>query len=83
MPSVCTGFWRAPEGRFLAGKAEAWLKEAGAMRTWTRIPGRSLSGGQHQAGTGRMGNDPQSPVVNRDCQLHDVDNVYAIDASST
>ena len=68
-------------GRFLAGKAEAWLKEAGAMRTWTRIPGRSLSGGQHQAGTCRMGNDPQSSVANRDCQLHDVDNIYVIDAS--
>ena len=26
--------------RFLAGKAEAWLKEAGAVRTWRRIPRR-------------------------------------------
>jgi choline dehydrogenase-like flavoprotein len=28
-----------------------------------------------------MGNDPKSSVVNRDCQIHDVDNVYVIDAS--
>ncbi len=28
-----------------------------------------------------MGNDPKTSVVNRDCQLHDVDNVYVIDAS--
>jgi choline dehydrogenase-like flavoprotein len=68
-------------GRFIAGKAEDWLKEAGASQTWKRAPGKSLSGGQHQAGTCRMGNDPRSSVVNRNCQLHDVDNVYVIDAS--
>ena len=28
-----------------------------------------------------MGNDPKTSVVNRNCQLHDVDNVYVIDAS--
>ena len=67
--------------RFLADKAAAWLKEAGAVQTWLRLPGNTLSGGQHQAGTCRMGNDPQTSVVNRDCRLHDVDNVYVIDAS--
>ena len=40
-----------------------------------------VSAGQHQAGTCRMGNDPQSSVVNRNCQLHDVDNVFVIDSS--
>ena len=68
-------------GRFIAGKAEAWLKEAGAIQTWKRAPGRSLSGGQHQAGTCRMGTDPRTSVVDSDCRLHDVDNVYVIDAS--
>jgi len=67
--------------RFIAGKGEEWLKEAGAVQTWRRIPANSLSGGQHQAGTCRMGNDPKTSVVNRDCQLHEVDNVYVIDAS--
>ncbi|HEY3378226.1 MAG TPA: GMC family oxidoreductase [Armatimonadota bacterium] len=67
--------------RFLAGKCEDWLKAAGATQTWKRAPGKSLSGGQHQAGTCRMGNDPKTSVVNRDCQLHDVDNLYVIDAS--
>jgi choline dehydrogenase-like flavoprotein len=28
-----------------------------------------------------MGNDPQSSVVNKFCQIHDVDNVFVIDAS--
>ena len=68
-------------GRFIAGKAEAWLKEAGAIQTWKRAPGRSLSGGQHQAGTCRMGTDPKTSVVDSDCRLHDVDNLYVIDAS--
>jgi len=68
-------------GRFIAGKAEAWLKEAGAIQTWKRAPGKSLSGGQHQAGTCRMGTDPKTSVVDKNCKLHDVDNVYVIDAS--
>jgi choline dehydrogenase-like flavoprotein len=67
--------------RYIGGKAEAWLKEAGAVSVWRRNPPPTLSGGQHQAGTCRMGNDPKTSVVNRDCQLHDVDNVYVIDAS--
>jgi choline dehydrogenase-like flavoprotein len=67
-------------GRFIAGKAEAWLKEAGAVQTWKRVPSKSLSGGQHQAGTCRMGSDPKTSVVDKDCRIHDVDNVYVIDA---
>ncbi|MEO8371095.1 MAG: GMC family oxidoreductase [Candidatus Solibacter sp.] len=68
-------------GRYIAGKAEGWLKEAGAVQTWKRAPAKTLSGGQHQAGTCRMGNDPKTSVVDRDCRVHDVDNVYVIDAS--
>jgi choline dehydrogenase-like flavoprotein len=67
--------------RFLAGKAEMWLKEAGAIRTWKNIPGPGLSGGQHQAGTCRMGNDPKTSVVDRCCRVHDHDNLYVIDGS--
>ena len=39
-------------------KAALWLKEAGALRTWPLLPGRGVSGGQHQAGTCRMGTIP-------------------------
>jgi len=66
---------------FLSAKAEQWLKEAGAVQTWRQLPGLGLSGGQHQAGTCRMGDDPKASVVNKDCQLHDIDNVLVIDAS--
>ena len=68
-------------GTFAAGKAEEWLKEAGAVRTWKKLPGPGLTGGQHQAGTCRMGDDPKTSVVNRYCQVHDIDNLFVIDGS--
>ncbi|MDR1344794.1 MAG: GMC family oxidoreductase [Tannerellaceae bacterium] len=73
--------------RFLSAKAEEILKEAGAIRTWRNTgdnPPASFygpSGGQHQAGTCRMGNDPASSVVNSWCQVHDVDNLFIADGS--
>jgi choline dehydrogenase-like flavoprotein len=65
-----------------ARRAEAWLREAGAIQT-ARMTGHPdlVEAGQHQAGTCRMGDDPRSSVVNRECRLHDVDNVFVIDGS--
>jgi choline dehydrogenase-like flavoprotein len=68
-------------GRFLAAQAELWLKEAGATQIWQALPGPGLSAGQHQAGTCRMGNDPQTSVVDRHCRVHGHDNLYVIDGS--
>jgi choline dehydrogenase-like flavoprotein len=65
----------------MAEKAEAWLKAAGAIRTWRKLASQGLSAGQHQAGTCRMGADPKSSVVNRNCQVHETDNVYVADSS--
>jgi choline dehydrogenase-like flavoprotein len=63
-------------------RAAAWLREAGAIHTssmnWSPD---TVSAGQHQAGTCRMGSDPRGSVVSKDCQLHDVDNVFVIDGS--
>jgi choline dehydrogenase-like flavoprotein len=67
--------------RLISAKCEAWLKEAGATRTWPKLPGNGVSGGQHQAGTCRMGNDPKTSVVDRNCRIHDIDNVYVVDGS--
>jgi choline dehydrogenase-like flavoprotein len=67
--------------RFLSSKADAWLEEAGARETWPRLPGAGVSGGQHQAGTCRMGNDPATSVVDRHCRVHDVDNLFVVDGS--
>jgi choline dehydrogenase-like flavoprotein len=69
-------------GEAQARRAEAWLKEAGAIHTTVSVNRREIvSAESHQAGTCRMGDDPQSSVVNRCCQLHDVDNVFVIDSS--
>ena len=68
-------------GAFLASKAEAWLREAGAIETWVRPPGRSMGAGAHQAGTCRMGNDPKTSVTNRYGQIHDIDNLFVADGS--
>jgi len=65
--------------KFIAEKAQDWLREAGAIKTWVRLPGSGLSGGQHQAGTCRMGNDPKTSVVNANCQVHGVDNLFVAD----
>ena len=69
-------------GDMQASRAEAWLKEAGAISTsQMTYKTESVSSGQHQAGTCRMGDDPKGSVVNRHCQIHDVDNVFVIDGS--
>jgi len=69
-------------GDLQAKRAETWLKEAGAVNTslmaWHP---EGVSAGQHQAGTCRMGSDPRASVVDRNCKLHDVDNVFVIDGS--
>jgi len=66
---------------FLSGKAESILKEAGASITWQAVGGKGLSGGQHQAGTCRMGNDPQTSVTDKYGRIHDVPNIFVADAS--
>lgn len=66
----------------MADKCAIWMKEAGALAIWPSVPGRAgTSGGQHQAGTCRMGNDPKTSVVNRDCQMHEIDNLFIADGS--
>jgi choline dehydrogenase-like flavoprotein len=68
-------------GNAMSRRAEAWLKEAGAIQTWLKTAGPGLSGGQHQAGTCRMGNDPKTSVVDRHCRIHDVPNAFVVDGS--
>jgi choline dehydrogenase-like flavoprotein len=65
----------------MSDRAAQWLKASGAIRVWPKRAGQGLSGGQHQAGTCRMGKDPKTSVVNAQCQVHDVDNVFVVDAS--
>lgn len=44
----------------------------------TRMP---LSVCSHQCGTMRFGQDPRAAVLDVDCRMHDLDNVFVVDAS--
>jgi choline dehydrogenase-like flavoprotein len=43
-----------------------------------RIP---LAGVAHQNGTLRFGTDPDTSVLDTNCRVHEVDNLYAVDGS--
>ena len=66
---------------FMFERAKDWLREAGATTIWGDPPPAYLSGGQHQAGTCRMGDDPDSSVVDRFCRVHSQDNLFVADGS--
>ena len=65
----------------MSDRAEEILKEAGAVETWQGVGGRGLSGDQHQAGTARMGNDPETSVTDKYGRVHDIDNLFIADGS--
>ncbi|MBA8793919.1 choline dehydrogenase-like flavoprotein [Friedmanniella endophytica] len=69
---------------FLAGRAADWLTAAGAARVFPIAgpAGPGPSGGQHQAGTCRMGADPAASVVDPDGRVWGHDNLYVVDGSS-
>lgn len=89
IPVVALSGGRHPMDRenciFMSSKAVEILQEAGAIQAWPRgVPGKvsySPSGGQHQAGTCRMGNDPKTSVVNAFGQVHEIDNLFVADGS--
>jgi choline dehydrogenase-like flavoprotein len=66
---------------FMYARAGEWLAASGAQRIWGSPPRLKLSGGQHQAGTARMGDDPASSVTDRWSRVHGHDNLYVADGS--
>jgi choline dehydrogenase-like flavoprotein len=68
--------------QFLNDRAIEWLRACGAKEIWSntaRTP--HLSGGQHQAGTCRMGHDPATSVVDPRGRVHGVPNLIVADSS--
>lgn len=65
----------------LAEQAEKWLLAAGAKQTWRTGGWGGLSGGQHQAGTLRMGSDPATSVTDPTGRVHGYDNLWVADGS--
>ena len=74
-----------PENRhsadLLAEKALEWLTVAGARQVWSPPYTLGLTAGQHQAGTCRMGEDPESSVTDPWGRVHGHDNLWIMDAS--
>ena len=66
---------------FMRQKAEQWLRASGATQVWSNPVGLSLSGGQHQAGTCRMGTDPTKSVTDPFGRVHGHENLFVVDAS--
>jgi choline dehydrogenase-like flavoprotein len=66
---------------FMRERGEEWLRASGCESVWSFRPGLVLSGGQHQAGTCRMGNDPQSSVTDKWGRVHNHDNLFVVDGS--
>jgi len=68
--------------KFMASKAELWLKEAGAVVTWKSTgTSRAVGAMSHQAGTCRMGNDPKTSVTDKFGRIHQTPNLFVADAS--
>jgi choline dehydrogenase-like flavoprotein len=65
----------------LVARAQEWLTEAGAERVWSTPYRMTVSAGQHQAGTCRMGTDPATSVTDPWGRVHGQDNLWVMDAS--
>ncbi|MGQ0740042.1 MAG: GMC family oxidoreductase [Bacteroidota bacterium] len=51
------------------------------QHSWEMTPKDAYSGSGHIMGTCRMGNDPKTSVVDKDCRTHDHKNLFIADAS--
>ena len=65
--------------RFLANKGEQILKNIGAKRVGTGISGKPSP--NLVAGGCRFGDDPKISVLDKNCKVHDCNNLYITDAS--
>jgi choline dehydrogenase-like flavoprotein len=68
-------------GRFLVDRDAEILEAAGAKKIYTVYPERVTGNCSHQHGTTRMGNDPETSVLDKHCRAHEVDNLFVVDGS--
>lgn len=64
--------------RFLADRALELLAEARGEDRWADVP-ENTSGDAHQHGTCRAGDDPRAAVLDRDCAVHGIPNLFVAD----
>jgi choline dehydrogenase-like flavoprotein len=68
--------------RLLGRRAEEWIAAAGARRTWPSVPTvRTLSGGQHAAGTARMADSPAGGATDSMGRVWGSERVFVADGS--
>ena len=67
------------QGRWVIDRNAEILDAAGAKRTYRVYPERVTGNCSHQHGTTRMGNDPGTSVLNKECRAHEVENLYVVD----
>jgi choline dehydrogenase-like flavoprotein len=65
----------------LRRRAETWMRASGAQDVWVTPIGSGLSGGQHQAGTARMGEDASTSVTDPYGRVHGHRGLWVCDAS--
>ena len=66
---------------YMNARAAEWATACGAENVEAYSAGLTLSGGQHQAGTCRMGHDPKTSVTDKWGRVHGHDNLYLADGS--
>jgi choline dehydrogenase-like flavoprotein len=66
---------------FLQDRAMEIFDAAGAKRSW-RLPVTPQNSGPHLLGTCRMGDDPESSVIDKFHRTHDIPNLFLCDGSS-
>ena len=85
VPALRVTYTDHPDDRkfaeFQLTKGEEILQAAGARETW-KFPVPVQKGNVHLLGTARMGNDPNTSVVDRNNRAHDVKNLFIVDGSS-
>lgn len=69
------------QGHYLIDRGAEILEASGA-KTISKVYATRVTGNcSHQHGTARMGDDPDSSVLNRWCRAHEVENLYVVDGS--
>jgi choline dehydrogenase-like flavoprotein len=67
------------QGRWVIDRNAEILDAAGAKKVYCVYPDRITGNCSHQHSTVRMGNDPDTSVLNKYCQAHEVDNLFVVD----
>jgi choline dehydrogenase-like flavoprotein len=67
------------QGRWVIDRNAEILDAAGAKKVYRVYPDRITGNCSHQHSTVRMGNDPDTSVLNKYCQAHEVDNLFVVD----